>query len=445
MAEIKSEYYAFPNEKLTCVCGWTGLGKETIEDYDEHPGGMLHLCPACKEHSIGERIPWPTDEETLKYGSKKEKDLIRRLQRNMEELHKKQDATKLRDIKDLPSVAGESLEFISRETRDEDNDVVMTITCRNQPIWKEVVYYEYYERFIAIGRLLRAKYGERMIDFIPDGGIDLYGDCFVAPREVDEFRATLRPSHVDLLLQAETGNPAAQNALARSYSAGTNNNLKKAVEWWTKAAEQGHSYAQDSLARCYYRGEGVTKNIKEAGKWWTKAADQGNADTQMFFSINPELKSLLLPSCILLQEAAKEEKEKAEQLQEIIKKSTGKAIYKYDEMFMTDGVRDIADFVNIWWLMAMIKGWQTDKIIKETCLLSQVWTLKINPDKSAEISIQRGEGGPTLVLNEMTYSNFPLDTLTLWCRDNILMLPGEHERYASKKLKLRGPVESKWI
>ena len=284
-----------------------------------------------------------------------------------------------------------------------------------------------------------------MIDFIPDGGIDLYGDCFVAPREVDEFRATLRPSHVDLLLQAETGNPAAQNALARSYSAGTNNNLKKAVEWWTKAAEQGHSYAQDSLARCYYRGEGVTKNIKEAGKWWTKAADQGNADTQMFFSINPELKSLLLPSCILLQEAAKEEKEKAEQLQEIIKKSTGKAIYKYDEMFMTDGVRDIADFVNIWWLMAMIKGWQTDKIIKETCLLSQVWTLKINPDKSAEISIQRGEGGPTLVLNEMTYSNFPLDTLTLWCRDNILMLPGEHERYASKKLKLRGPVESKWI
>lgn len=444
MAVIKSEHYAYQVEKITCrQCGWTGLGKETKKEFDEHPGGMPYHCPKCNVYF--RRVAWPTDEETLKYGPKKKKEQVRQSNIHMAKLKKKWDAAKLKGIKDLPKVTGDSLEFVSRETRDEDNDVVMTVTCGGQLIWKEVVYYEYYQRFMDIGRMLKTKYRARMIDIIPDGGIDLYGDWLSAPKEVDAFRAKLRPPKEDLLRRAKAGNAAAQYALAVSYSTGANKDLKKAFDWWTKAAEQGHSFAQDSLARCYYHGEGVEKDLKEAGKWWSKAADQGNNNTQIALSSSPKLKSLLLPSCVLLQQTAKAEKEKAEQLQGIIKKAKGKVIYKYDEMLITDGVRDVADFVNIWWLMAMIKGWQTDKIIKETCLLSQVWTLKINPDKSAEVSIQRGEGGPTLVLNQMTYSNFPLDTLTLWCRDNTLMLPGEYERYAAKKLKQRGPVESKWI
>ena len=53
-----------------------------------------------------------------------------------------------------------------------------------------------------------------------------------------------------------------------------------AVEWWTKAAEQGHAAAQNNLGSCYYEGEGVAQSFEQAVEWWTKAAEQGHAEAQ---------------------------------------------------------------------------------------------------------------------------------------------------------------------
>ena len=36
--------------------------------------------------------------------------------------------------------------------------------------------------------------------------------------------------------------------------------IKKAVEWYKKAAEQGNGYAQLHLAVCYKNGEGVEQS-----------------------------------------------------------------------------------------------------------------------------------------------------------------------------------------
>ena len=47
-----------------------------------------------------------------------------------------------------------------------------------------------------------------------------------------------------------------------------------------KAAEQGDAQAQFNLGNCYAKGEGVSKDLKEAVKWWCRAADQGNAKAQ---------------------------------------------------------------------------------------------------------------------------------------------------------------------
>ena len=55
---------------------------------------------------------------------------------------------------------------------------------------------------------------------------------------------------------------------------------KQSVQWFTKAAEQGYSYAQNSLGRCYVNGIGVVKDEKEAVKWYTKSAEQRNATGQ---------------------------------------------------------------------------------------------------------------------------------------------------------------------
>ena len=56
---------------------------------------------------------------------------------------------------------------------------------------------------------------------------------------------------------------------------GVDEDEEEAVEWYRKAAEQGHAEAQDELARCYDYGWGVGEDEEEAVEWYRKAAEQG--------------------------------------------------------------------------------------------------------------------------------------------------------------------------
>ena len=47
-----------------------------------------------------------------------------------------------------------------------------------------------------------------------------------------------------------------------------------AVEWYTRAAEQGESYAQCRLGDFYLEGKGVPRCDEEAAKWYCKAMEQ---------------------------------------------------------------------------------------------------------------------------------------------------------------------------
>jgi len=53
-----------------------------------------------------------------------------------------------------------------------------------------------------------------------------------------------------------------------------------AVEWFRKAADQGHALAQYNLGSMYLSGQGVPQDYAEAVKWYRKAADQGFAPAQ---------------------------------------------------------------------------------------------------------------------------------------------------------------------
>ena len=55
---------------------------------------------------------------------------------------------------------------------------------------------------------------------------------------------------------------------------------KEAVNWYRKAAEQGHAIAQWQLGFIYANSEGVLKDAKEAVNWHRKAAEQGIASAQ---------------------------------------------------------------------------------------------------------------------------------------------------------------------
>lgn len=54
----------------------------------------------------------------------------------------------------------------------------------------------------------------------------------------------------------------------------------ESVNFFRKAAKQGHSSAQYYLGKCYYDGLGVDEDEEEAAKWWLLAAEQGHADAQ---------------------------------------------------------------------------------------------------------------------------------------------------------------------
>ena len=62
------------------------------------------------------------------------------------------------------------------------------------------------------------------------------------------------------------------------YGQGVEQNLAKAVEWFTKAAEKGDSDAMFNLGYCFEKGRGVEQNLAKALEWYTKAQDAGDVD-----------------------------------------------------------------------------------------------------------------------------------------------------------------------
>jgi TPR repeat protein len=57
-------------------------------------------------------------------------------------------------------------------------------------------------------------------------------------------------------------------------------NDAQAASWWIKASEKGHAEAQNFLAFCYEKGDGVAKDLAQAVSWYRKSAEQGNAMAQ---------------------------------------------------------------------------------------------------------------------------------------------------------------------
>ena len=86
-----------------------------------------------------------------------------------------------------------------------------------------------------------------------------------------------------VLRRAWMGDAEAQAAMGIRYYKGEGVPVDdaKAVEWFRKAADQGHTDAQFRLGFMYENGyTGVGKDYKTAVEWLSKAADQGHADAQ---------------------------------------------------------------------------------------------------------------------------------------------------------------------
>lgn len=85
-----------------------------------------------------------------------------------------------------------------------------------------------------------------------------------------------------LLTKAAKGDASAQNSLALCFyrGDGVKADCQKAVYWFTKAAEQGEALAQYNLGVCYEHGHGVTKNMDTAIQLYKKAASGGSDEAK---------------------------------------------------------------------------------------------------------------------------------------------------------------------
>jgi len=82
---------------------------------------------------------------------------------------------------------------------------------------------------------------------------------------------------------AERGNADAQFQIGSLYTnggPGITKDDKQAVDWFSKAAEQGHMEAQTKLGFMYATGKGVAQNYHTAVYWCYKAAEQGDVISQ---------------------------------------------------------------------------------------------------------------------------------------------------------------------
>jgi len=106
---------------------------------------------------------------------------------------------------------------------------------------------------------------------------------------VDEDGVTApdNPRIANLIADAKAGDPGVQYLLGYMYAegqAGLNRDIKKAVQWYTSAAEQGHIEAKVTLGMMYAEGKELPKDWQRAVRWYTKAAEQGNGGAQSILS-----------------------------------------------------------------------------------------------------------------------------------------------------------------
>ena len=92
------------------------------------------------------------------------------------------------------------------------------------------------------------------------------------------YRKAAEQGHID----AQRSLGFAQSFLGHCYFNGdvVKKDKSEAVKWYRKAAECGDSQAQYDLGRCYYEGDGVKMDKTEAVKWYHKAAEHGHDKAQ---------------------------------------------------------------------------------------------------------------------------------------------------------------------
>src|SRR5581483_7257555 len=90
----------------------------------------------------------------------------------------------------------------------------------------------------------------------------------------------------------------------------------------------------------------------------------------------------------------------------------------------TDGVRYVAQRGGAYWLIDAVASHQADPIARQEPF--QVWVLSRLTGNAAALEMNDGNTERAIIRQEIEFTDFPLDSLTLYLTDGVLMLPGEY-------------------
>lgn len=121
-------------------------------------------------------------------------------------------------------------------------------------------------------------YARALKEFKADGGKDSNYNLGVMYFKGEGIKADHLQGLEFFKKAAEQGHMNARFILGTIYDKGDDvlQDRVVAAKWYRKAAEQGHAQAQFNLGLMYTNGEGVEKDHKEAVVWLKKAAAQGH-------------------------------------------------------------------------------------------------------------------------------------------------------------------------
>ena len=94
------------------------------------------------------------------------------------------------------------------------------------------------------------------------------------------------------------------------------------------------------------------------------------------------------------------------------------------KVLYTEGVLHVAEAGGAYWLLDELALAQvhTPAVAGEPF---QVWTLKVNKDHTAMLTCEDGNK-KVVFTKRIEFTDFPLDEISLWFTDNVILLPSEY-------------------
>jgi hypothetical protein len=92
-------------------------------------------------------------------------------------------------------------------------------------------------------------------------------------------------------------------------------------------------------------------------------------------------------------------------------------------ILFTDGAKHVADEGGAYWLLDAIAICQRyEKPVAAEAF--QVWKLVVRPDRTAKLTCEDGNSN-VVYTQQLEFTDFPLDEITLWFENNVIYLPSE--------------------